>query len=253
LIHPFVQLPVGNEYKFVRLAAMPLGILAGAGAMVAMTARGPRRTLAAIWLGFVLVGLVGSNFLGVRSYLAFSRLDLAVEESSQSLMPAASPAGSRADRMVRSFAWMRRTAVRLDLEPILILNVARQSPLYGSGSVQSRVDHEQQGNHAAVFSGVSLWCDLGTYMVKRHPQWRRRVDGLQTLYESPVWNEAMARELRESGRPVFVLVEREDRDRNPKLETNLLEHGFGLVRDEGGTRIFALPRDLASTMAGDES
>jgi len=250
LVHPFVQLPVGNEYKLVRLAALPLGILAGVGAMIALTARGPRRVLSALWLGIVIVGSIGSNVLGVRSYLAFSRLNLAVVERPGSLTPAASPAGSRADLMSRSFAWIRRFAVTLNSEPILVLNVVRESPLYGSGSARSRVDRELQGNEAAAFSGVSLWCDLGTYMVNRHPQWTHRLDGLRTLYDSPVWDETLGRELRESGRPILVLVEQEDRARNPRLEKKLLEHGFGLVHGEGSTRIFAMPRDVASAAGG---
>ena len=249
-----VTLPVNNEYKLLRVAAFPLGLLA-AGPLVAALAssRAALRALGRTWLAATGLGAVALTAAGTAAYAKLASRDLPIVESALAVLPAPSD-DARAEDLRRTYVWLRERTPELDAPPLLVANTIPVGPAYGSGDErhQFTTDLNLHGHEAPAFSGLALWCDRKSYLVDRHPRWEVRFSGLAQLYRDPTsWDAAHRAELDEVAgeRGAVLLATERDRADNPVLGEKLARHGWHRVRDFGGVEVWARPAPLAERLA----
>ena len=260
-MHLWVALPEGNEYKWIRLAALPLGLLAGGGAGRLAERGGGARWLAWGLGGASLVGAGALTWLGGRAYTAFGRVELPLDERAAGLLHGPGAEGTEGEQARRTYLWIRERVLEADPPPVLVANPLLIGPLYGvdaeavdaegAGGWRFTGDLNLQGHEAPAFSGTDLWCDRKSYMVERHPRWELRLSGVAQLYRDPgKWDAGHRRALEALGRPVLLLVTDADRRDQRMIDNKLLRYGYREVHREGTRTLYAWPEDWARQVEG---
>ncbi|MDF1797540.1 MAG: hypothetical protein P1V81_00035 [Planctomycetota bacterium] len=222
VVAAFVVFPEDNQYKFVRLAAFPLAILAAGGLGVLFAARDlTARGFAFAAALFLVVGATTSTWWGGRAYAAWSQVEVPLVEADGVLLP-----GGDGD-LAAGFAELRRALGRMPAgtRPVLLVGLGER----GSRSLMDleqpisiddatfetwtydghrfRGAHNLQGHEAAAFSGMSLFTDERSYLVDADPAWKERMQALEQLAVGQGPSALLARRLEQLERPAFVLHE----------------------------------------------
>ena len=238
LVFALVELPVHNEYKLVRLAALPLGLLAGVGLFDAGRAYGATLML------LLVPGVLANNALGIACYLAFGGAERPLAEGDMSLLPTASDDNAEGTAWARIYAHL---ATREDLAGgVLVLRPRSEGPVYGAPADDTLFRYTDranlQGHEAAAFSGMSLCCDQSSYMVENHPAYPGRVRSVAELYVDER-NAATGPlpELLRTGRPVVVVVTERDRMEfeGTDLDRKLRQLGLAITHREGRLMLYS--------------
>lgn len=241
-LYPFVRLPLDNQYKLVRLAAVPLGLLAGGGLVRAWCAGGVWR-LGSVAVGApLLCGVVASNVLGIATYLSLARSDLAVAEGGGVLRAAPAAAAPEARDLAR--AWVRLRDEVAPARPDLALVVDPASPV---AAVASPGAFNLQGHEAPALTGLAVWVDRESYLVRHDPLWRPRLAVALTLFApgaTPAARAAALVAIEAVGRPVGVVLTAPGRAAAPGLEAVLVDAGYEVLVREGSVTIRARPTPL---------
>ena len=206
--------PEDNQYKFVRLAAVPLAVLAAGGLGRLCAARDllPRGAGLAAVLALVLA-CGASTWWGARHYAAWSRVDVPLSEAGGQLLPAGD------GDLARAFAELRRLADQVEGSPLvglgrplLLVQLAdrgehpsgRPLDLWSYDGHRFRGPYNLQGHEAAAFSGMALYADARSYLVDADPAWPTRQ---QALHELTGTAHRLRSHLADLDRPTFVLVQ----------------------------------------------
>lgn len=240
-----VELPYANEYKFVRLAAFPLGIAAGAGLVALWRRGGAARAGAGLWGLATLVGVLPTVTLGTSAYAHLGGRDLPLVESDRRLGPAEG-GDAAADDVVRAYRHLATDPALRALAPALIVDVTRPVGVaFGpERHAFTRADN-LQAHEAAAFAAVDLWVDRPSQVLAEgDPLAYRRLQAVTQLYRAPgPWTEATRRLVFESERPLVMLVgdaERRGR-RDAEIDAGLLRFGFVPVFEAGTARLYLAP------------
>ena len=171
------QLPEANEYKFVRTGAWFLAPLAAGAPFVLWSSGRAGRVLGVALGGLIVLGAGAACVLGARSYAAWSRVSLALDESAGALLPAGADDLSLAMAQLR--AWSETSAGR----PVLVLEPPAGQELGWSYAGTRFTDgFNLQGHEAAAFSGATLFADRQSYLVDADPAWPERLALVRALF-----------------------------------------------------------------------
>lgn len=256
VLHVVVDLPYDNQYKLVRIAALPLGVVAG-GALGALLA-GPawRRGVGAL-LGLALgIGMLANQALGLRTYMSYASVDLPLTESALAVSPrhGSHPWRPGVYRALREVSRHERPRPALMVDAVGDL---ASIPAYRTGSRPADAHRftepvlNLQGHEAAAFSGLDLVCDRPSQALDaRTPGWRERLELVRRVFHEPgaLAPDDRAR-LVTPARPLLVLVE------GPScalVERKLVEAGFAPVWSAPAGpdgSVLAWPRELAERIA----
>jgi hypothetical protein len=255
LLAAFAVLPEDNQYKGVRVAALALGLLAGAGIAEGLCARPARRAGRAGALAIaalVAVGALAANVRGFASYAAFARLELPLADDGGALAPRGPHEDPRAAELEGAYAWLREHLAGDARRPLLVANVFPEAVAYGQGVERARFiePDNRQGHEVVAFARLPLWVDRKFYLVENDPAWERRLTGVAELFRDATdWHPAFQAELTALGRPVAVLATSADLAANPALAAKLERAGFAPVAgfvSPSGARLWAWPREFAA-------
>lgn len=246
VLHGLVILPYDNQYKLVRLAAIPVGMLAGAGC-VGWFVRGRAARVAAVVCGGSLLALAAANeWRGGRAYLAFARVEAPLVEEPLSLSPG--PATSASADLAAAYRFLRTESRLREHRPVLLLD-AFESTGYGYGEPPRAfvTPDNLQGHEAAVFAAMDLYFDRPSQVLDaRTPGLAaRRTGATQLLRDRSDWSPEHRRALWELGRPVVVLLGPRDVDRLPSVVHRLRSSGFAQLWSEGSVALYIYPAELA--------
>ncbi len=255
---PLVELPYSNEYKLIRLSAVPLAILAAGGLALALERGGMLRWVGRLTILVLGVGSLASAGLGLRSYAAFARIELPLSEQGGVLLPIAEPgsAPNPAQDLARAYAWLQRTTSQASLGPVLIANTpGGQTEAFGSAASPHRftlpgVGRNLQGHEAPVFAGLDLYADRPSQVLSDStPMLRERLIDLAGLYGDPSpWPAPAVQRLKQLQRDVLVLITAADRNYLGDVEGNLTALGFQEVFGSNEVRILAFPAEFAASL-----
>ncbi|MFT5285376.1 MAG: hypothetical protein ACI8TQ_001540 [Planctomycetota bacterium] len=257
-LHLFVLLPYANEYKLIRIAALPLGLLAAAGLIGMLESGGVKRVLGGALTLILLVGLVLTNGLGFAGYLAFSKHDLPLVEEPLLIAPrAVEGAITQSNELAWIYRWMSEQGTRAEEKPVLVVNCTSDTvPTYGLDRLARFTDTQRnlQGHEAAPFTGLELWCDRPSQVLSQlTPGWKERYSVLVRLYRGGGVLTARDQSLLfELDRPMLLLMTPSDRmaRAGEDLRSVIEQLGFESVKNEGSTLVFAWPVDFAKTLRG---
>lgn len=242
-----IVLPYDNQYKLVRIAAVPLGLLAAGGLFALWEARGARRALGALLAAALVPGALAVDGLGLASYLAFARVELPLVERPLALAPRAAD-GEGAD-VARAWEWLQRASRVLE-RPVLVADVLGEPTTYGGVAFSDPVQN-LQGHEGAAFSGAALLCDVPSQALDaRAPELARRLALVRRVFAepgAPEPGELALPELR--GRPLLVLVTARDRGYKPDVLGDLERAGFGRAFAAPGAVVLAERERLAALAA----
>lgn len=256
-LYLFVHLPVENEYKLVRWAAVPLGLLAGAGLVGALRAHGAWRAVALVLAAPLAAGTVANNAHGLRAYAAFAGVDLPLVERELSLAPVPDEDVPPARDLAAAWDFLRREVAPREPDAILVLNPRAAGPPYGPPDARYAFTSPPgtsniQGHEAPVFAGLSLWCDKPSHLVERHPDLARRLEALDQLYATEeTWRSGPIGALQRAERPVVLLLTEADRRRVPRwgLDKKVELLGFVPLYRAGEVRLYGWPVAFARSFA----
>lgn len=258
LLAPMIELPYSNEYKLIRLGAVPLSILAVGGLALALERGGPLRWVGRLTMVVLGVGSIATAGLGVRSYAAFARMELPLVEQGGLLLPLAEPASTQnpARDLARAYAWLQRATSQASLGPVLIANTpGGQTEAFGSASSPHRftlpgVGRNLQGHEAPVFTGLDLYADRPSQVLSdKTPMLRERLIDLAGLYGDPSpWPAPAVQRLKQLQRDVLVLITAADRKYRGDVEGNLTALGFQAVFGLNEVAILAYPAEFAKSL-----
>ena len=256
-MHLAIALPYDNQYKFLRIAALPLGLLA-AGGLGVLVERGRASRLLGIGLGLIVfVGVLVSNGLGFASYYSLSARDVPLSEEPLALFPEAEQdVGGTAAELASLYRWLAEFQKVEDIHPVLIVNTTADSaPLYGTPASYAFTDplRNLQGHEAAPFTGLPLWCDRPSQVLAAEtPGWEDRIRVIWQLYRESGELESSEVHLLLSGTgpPRLLLVSSDDRRVKPGLDAAVEALGFQEVRRVGGSSVYAWPEFFAETAKG---
>ncbi len=270
VLHGLVQLPYDNQYKLVRLAAWPLGLLAGAGLVELIAAGGARRWLGAGLAALTAIGALANQVHGTRLYLAFARVSLPLEEGPLELLPVGGPTHPwtvadihvlGAERLggpdvAAAYAFLRRSPAVRAANPVLLLDAFEPvGHRYGTGeAARPFVERANlQAHEAAAFAALDLWFDRPSQVLSaRAPQLERRGAAVFELLRDPAgWSEGHRVALERSGRAAVVLVSVRDRLQTEGLESKLYRFGFAPVWRRGSASLHVFPRGFAEALAAE--
>ncbi len=238
-----IVLPYDNQYKLVRFAAVPLGILAAKGIFDAWDGGRAARVFGALSFLAIGVGVLANNALGFASYAAFSSVETPLVERPLFLGPRApsGPLDADARDLASAYAWLAREASGVRPAPVLIVDVAAERATAFGAHVFTDPRANLQGHEAAPFTGIDLWCDRPSQALDpRARDWLRRVEAVARLYREPgdVSRTDLDR-MQALERPVLVLVTPIDRGYNPDVEGKLSRAGFARAFEAGGVSVFS--------------
>jgi len=247
LLHGLIQLPYDNQYKLVRIAALPLGMLAGVGVVELLAQRGFARAAGAA-LGVALLGLAAANeWRGARAYLAFARVDAPLIERPLEILPTPPATGPGVD-IAAAYQFLRRSAGLRARDPVLVLD-AFESAGYGFGNPPRSfiAPDNLQGHEAPAFAAIDLWFDRPSQVLDARTRLLddRRVGAVEILRHRGNFAPETRAALYGLGRPVVVLVGARDRDRVPRIEHKLRSAGFGPLWRQGTAELYVYPLELA--------
>jgi len=251
-MHLAIALPYDNQYKFLRIAALPLGLLAAGGLGVLIERGGVVRLLGIVFGLALFVGVLVSNGLGFASYYSLSGKDLPLSEEPLALFPIAEEdVGGTAAELASLYRWLAEFREVRTIHPVLIVNTTADSaPLYGTPASHAFTDplRNLQGHEAAPFTGLPLWCDRPSQVLSAEtPGWEERIRVVWQLYrESGALDDAEARLLFSGGGSErLLLVSSDDRRVKPGIDTAVEALGFQEVRRVGGSSVYAWPEQFA--------
>lgn len=226
VVASLVVFPEDNQYKFVRIAAFPLAILAAGGLGVLFAARDlTARGFAFAAALFLVVGAATSGWWGGRAYAAWSQVEVPLVEADGVLLPGGD------EPLALALAELRRLAADFDsgARPVLLVDPVdapsrtaafedalgiRWIPTWTYSGHRFRGAHNLQGHEAAAFSGMSIFADTGSYLVDADPDWPERMAALDAFFaplESGAggdWGPGRLRQQLELlGRPAFLMHE----------------------------------------------
>lgn len=240
-----VELPWANEYKFVRLGALPAGLLAGAGLF---GADGSGRRLVGVLCALPLtVGAALDTWVGARAYLGLSGVQLPLVESPGRLAP--EPGAFEPARDARAaYDWLatdsrvRGSGAVLALDPRRTGGVAFGAGPDGHG-FRFTTAQNLQAHEAVAFADLDLFCDRPSQVLsEQDPVAQLRRDALEELFAGKEpWSEATRRTLFDHPRPLLVWIESRADGARPGFERGLERFGFELVFEAGGVRIWLAP------------
>jgi hypothetical protein len=268
VLHGLVELPYDNQYKLVRLAAFPLGLLAGAGLVELIAAGGARRWCGGVLALLLVVGASANQVHGARAYLAFARVALPLEEGPLELQPVGGPTDPWAVSRVpvlgaeqrggpdvaAAYRVLRRSPAVRAANPMLLLDAFEPvGHAYGEReNAQPFVGRANlQAHEAAAFAALDLWFDRPSQVLSaRAPQLERRGASVHELLRDPaLWSEPNREALYRAGRPAIVLVSVRDRLRNPGIDSKLHRFGFTAVWRRGSASLHAYPQAFGEVLA----
>ncbi|MFT5080545.1 MAG: hypothetical protein ACI9D0_000921 [Bacteroidia bacterium] len=206
----FVQLPLDNQYKFVRTAQVCLGLLAAGGLGQLIAWRGPgqvrARAAGVLALGLLAIGAASSSVLGARSFFALSASPLPLAEIRSGVQPTGTSDAAQA------MAWLRAAAPSLATDAgrgVLVLNPPFEGePSMDFGGTHFGTRGNLQGHGAAAFSGLSLFVDRRFYLVDTDYRWAPRLGLVQAFFRGEdLAAQALAAALGDLGRPTLILTE----------------------------------------------
>ncbi|QDU68763.1 DUF2298 domain-containing protein [Engelhardtia mirabilis] len=239
----FVELPYANEYKFVRLAAFPTGILAAAGLAHGWRRGGAARVVAGAWILLGLAGAIPNLILGTSAYAHLAGQDLPLIEADRRLSPAGGGAPG-ADDVVAAYDFLATDPGLRALAPALIADVARErGEAFGAQAHAFTRADNLQAHEAAAFAAVDLWVDRPSQVLDAgDPTAARRMQAVSQLYRAAApWDEATRKLVFESGRPLVMLVGEAERRARPAIDADLERSGFRLVFESGSARLYLSP------------
>jgi hypothetical protein len=232
-----VALPYGNEYKFVRLAAVPLALLAAA-------ARGPLALACAVPL---LVGAAANTWIGHRAYADFAAVELPVEESAGRLLPVAGAEPEAIDAR-EAYRYLSTDPRLRALAPVLVADLhTLPGPRYGAGVRDAGYPFTDelnlQGHEAPTFAGLDLFVDRPSQVLDgREPLAAQRAAASHDLFRGrEPWNEATRRTLFDFPRPLLVWVGPRQRAAHRELESGLARAGFECLFRHGELGLWLAP------------
>jgi hypothetical protein len=241
-----VELPYANEYKFVRLGALPLGMLAGAGAFAGGGAL--RRVLGLALVLPLVVGAAVTDLVGARAYAALARVDLPLVESAGRLGPRPGPLPTMI-AAAETYAWLAGDPTVRAARPLLLVDLSRPTGLpfgadeEGRGGTAFTSALNLQAHEAAAFGAVDLFVDRPSQVLPGEGRAvELRAEAVADLFggKEP-WREATRRVMFDSERPVLVWVGPLERRRSPRLEAGLGRLGFRVVHETGDVRLHLAP------------
>jgi len=236
---PLVSLPYGNEYKLVRLAALPLGLLAGAGLGDAWRRGGTARALGATWAAVLAAGALADLGLTARAYLDLAAVDAPLEEDAGVLLPA--PGGSAAaDERRAAYAFLRSDERVRAVAPALLVDAFHLAPVdHGPppGRPLRETTFNLQGHPAAAFSALDLVADRPSQANPKTRRLARRVElAARALGPDPEAGRRALAELVTERRPGVALL----------ALVGPLERAHRVLRRFGATALFAWPAGFAT-------
>ena len=257
-MHLLVLLPYANEYKLIRIAALPLGLLAAASLVNLIESGGWQRLLGGALALSLLWGTALSNGLGFASYLGFAKIELPLAEEPMHLFPRVEAgANAQSNELATLYRWLANSGEWRGQRPILIVNCPSESaPLYGERRPTAFTDplRNLQGHEAAPFTGLQLWCDRPSQVLSQStPGWEERYRLLFHLYAGGgMLSEAEQNLLLEENRPMLLLMTPQDRraHRGEALRGVIESLGFQSAKKEGRTEVFAWPAAFAESLGG---
>ncbi|MHC4377877.1 MAG: hypothetical protein ACYS26_14860 [Planctomycetota bacterium] len=209
-----LQLPYENQYKFVRLAAVPLGLLSGLGLVDAWNRGGPLRGVAGAYGLFLCAGIALSQAFGVQAYRHLARFELPLVETAGALAPKPEPRSAAQVELAELYARLRDNRELHAEGPLLMVDVLdpEGGPWWGSSVDSGRPwkftqAGNLQGHEAAAFSGLDLFVDRPSQALLAD-QARRdlRAGILQGLTAEVRIPGLLEDQLRALERPVLLLI-----------------------------------------------
>lgn len=243
LVAALAVLPYANEYKFVRIGAFPLGLLAAAGVW-----RGGGWSTRSIGVACAVPLLIGAwvtNGVGSRAYLALAARDLPLEESAGRLLPSAGSLPSAGDTRA-VYEWLSSDPTVRAARPVLLLDLSGPTgERFGvdeasGGGFSFTSAQNLQAHEAAAFGAVDLFVDRPSQVLAGGDAIGvLRRDVVERLFSDPQdWNDASLRPLFESERPLLVWVGPQQRRRHRGFSTALEQRGFEKVHEAGEIQLF---------------
>ncbi len=256
VLHLVVVLPYDNQYKLIRLAAIPLALLA-AGGLVELFAHGKwARFAGRVLLALLLVGGGVGNGLGFASYYALSNQDLPLAEEPLAIYPQASPSQSGEPFELESlYRWLSELRLSGRNDAVLIVNCLRDTaPVYGPGAhAFTNPTLNLQGHEAAPFTGMSLFVDRPSQVLAQAtPGWEARMRVLWLLYLGGGELSPAKVELLHGTGPGLLLITSSDRNAHPRIDSIVEAAGYEEVKRVGASSVFAWPRSLAAELKGEK-
>ena len=257
----FVALPYANEYKFVRLAALPLGVLAARGVLLGFSRGGALRAGALALLGLVAVGSAANTWLGLRAYASLAQVDLPLTERAEGLGPVpaeqgawASDGATRAaaygflssDPRVREANPVLLTRTVGGLQPRYAAPRVRGEPPLADGSYGFSGASNLQAHEAPTFAALDAFVDRPSQVLAgAGREYEERVAFVGQVFGAGDWGQGLFARLEALGRPVIVLAGELERSQRTDLPRRLEQFGFRLVWQEGGALLYAWPAEFA--------
>ena len=209
-----LQLPYENQYKFVRLAAVPLGLLSGLGLVDAWNRGGLLRGVAGAYGLFLCMGVLLSQAFGVQAYRHLARYELPLIETAGALAPKPEPRSAAQMELADLYARLRDNDALRAEQPLLMVDVLdpEGGPWWGSSTGGERPwkytqASNLQGHEAAAFSGLDLFVDRPSQALLADQAGRDlRVGILQGLTAEVRIPGLLEDQLRAIDRPLLVLI-----------------------------------------------
>jgi hypothetical protein len=247
-----LELPYDNQYKFVRLAAVPLGMLSGLGLLDAWRRRGPLRAVAGGFAAFVAIGVLLAQVFGAVAYR-----HLALIETAGALAPRPEPRAAAQVELAELYARLRANRALQAEQPLLMVDVLdpEGGPWWGTSLDGGRPwkftqANNLQGHEAAAFSGFDLFVDRPSQALLAG-QARRdlRAGILQGLTAEVQLPGVLEDQLRAVERPILLLTtprqEAALRARVPRapidLRERLVQFGFAPLEVGEHHALYAWP------------
>lgn len=209
-----LQLPYENQYKFVRLAAVPLGLLCGLGLLDAWNRGGVLRGVAGSFSAFLLAGVVLAQVFGVQAYRHLAAFELPLLEAPGELAPLPEPRALGQVELAELYARLRVNRALQGERPLLMVDVldAEGGPWWGTSLDGGRPwkftqGSNLQGHEAAAFSGLDLFVDRPSQALLAGQDRRDlRFAILQGLTAEVQVPALLADQLRAVDRPLLLLT-----------------------------------------------